>query len=150
MRLEDDQMCYVCGKDNPEGFRLKFSHPRKGRLTSELTFRKEHQGYKNIVHGGMIATVLDEIMANLAWLEGKPAVTVELAVRLKKAVPVGRKVLLEGILEKEKGRVLYLKASAKGRKGELYATARAKCLRMPPPPAGGPASINLASRLKEG
>ena len=131
LRLEDDRMCYVCGKKNPEGFRLDFEHPRKGQLLAELTFRKEHQGYRNIVHGGLVATVLDEMMVNLAWLEGLPAVTVELSVRLKRAVPVGQKVLLEGLLERQEGRLLLMKASAKSPKGELYATAAGKCLRLP-------------------
>lgn len=144
LHLEDDQMCYVCGKNNPEGLRLTFQKPRKNHLTSEVTFRKEHQGYKNIVHGGMVAAVLDDIMVNLAWLEGLPTVTGELTVRLKKAVPTGHRVLLEGVLEKEEGRMLFMRASAKSPSGVLYATAKAKCLRMP----GG--SINLAGRVKEG
>ena len=130
LHLEDDQMCYVCGKKNKAGFRLDFSHPRKGLLTTEVVFRKEHQGYKNIVHGGMVTMLLDEVMVNLAWLEGIPAVTAELSVRLKKAVPVGQKVLLEGVLDKEQGRLLLMKAWARSPQGELYASAEAKCLRI--------------------
>jgi acyl-coenzyme A thioesterase PaaI-like protein len=131
LHLEDDRMCYVCGKKNRKGFRLDFTHSRKGRLTAEVTFRKEHQGYKNIVHGGMIAMLLDEIMVNLAWLDGIPAVTAEITVRLKKAVPVGQKVLLEGLLAKEEGRLLRMTATARDPKGTLYASAEAKCLKMP-------------------
>ena len=144
LHLEDDQMCYVCGKNNPEGFRLVFTRPRKGHLLSEVTFRKEHQGYKNIVHGGMVAAVLDDIMVNLAWREGVPAVTGELTVRLKKAVPVGQKVLLEGVFKGAEGRLLRMTASAKSPEGALYATASATCLKMPP------GSINLAARPEEG
>ena len=129
--LADDQMCYVCGPKNPVGFRLDFRHPRKGQLLAEVTFKKEHQGFKNIVHGGMVAMLLDEMMVNLAWKEGIPAVTAELTVRLKKAVPVGQKVLLEGLLEKEEGRLLSLSATAKDPKGTLYASATAKGLRVP-------------------
>ncbi len=132
LHLEDDQMCYVCGKKNRAGFQLDFSHPRKGQLLAEVTFRKEHQGYRNIVHGGMISMLLDEVMVNLAWLEGMPAVTAELTVRLKKTVPVGQKVLLEGVLEKGEGRrLLLMKSWARSPKGELYAAAEAKCLRLP-------------------
>ena len=129
--LQDDRMCYVCGKDNPQGFRLDFKHPAKGVPQAEVVISKEHQGYRGIVHGGMVTMLLDEMMVNLAWLEGLPAVTVELSVRLKRAVPVGQKVLLEGLLEREEGRLLRMKASAKSPKGELYATAAGKCLRLP-------------------
>ncbi len=133
LRLEDDQMCYVCGKKNRAGFKLDFTHMRKGQLTAEVTFQKKHQGYKNIVHGGMVTMLLDEIMVNLAWLDGVPAVTAEITVRLKKTVPVGLKMYLEGFLVKEEGRLLLMRASAKDAKGVLYASADAKCLKMPLP-----------------
>ena len=125
-------MCFVCGKDNPQGFRLRFEHPQKGRLTATVVFSKHHQGYKNIVHGGMIATVLDEIMVNLAWKESIPVVTGELKVRLKKAALVGEKVFLEGRIDKEEGRIVYTSSTAKNTKGELLATAKASCLRVKP------------------
>ena len=123
-------MCFVCGKDNPRGFRLSFKHPEKGRLISEVTFKKEHQGYKDIVHGGMIAMLLDEMMVNLAWLEGTPAVTGELTVRLKRAVKVGERVLLEGRIESGKGRLLFARAEAKNARGELLASAMATCVQI--------------------
>ena len=132
LKLEDNSQCYVCGKKNPHGFQLDFSHPEKGRLTAEAVFRPEHQGYKNIAHGGLVATLLDEMMVNLAWLEGRPSVTAELNVRLKKAVQVGERVLLEGRLESEGDRLLTASASAKNSQGELLATAEATCLRIKP------------------
>ncbi len=127
-KLEDDHMCFVCGKKNPAGFKLDFSHTKPGHLTAEIVFKKEHQGYKNITHGGFVAMLLDEMMVNLAWKEGLPAMTAELTVRLKKSVPVGQKVLLEGHLMGRKGRLLSLSAQAKNPSGEIYATAQAKCL----------------------
>ncbi len=126
-------MCFVCGKDNPQGFRLQFEHPKKGLLTATVVFSKHHQGYKNIVHGGMIATVLDEIMVNLAWKEGTPVVTGELKVRLKKTATVGEKVYLEGKIDKEEGRIVYTSSTAKNAKGEILATAKASCLRIKAP-----------------
>lgn len=129
-RVADDGMCYVCGKDNPEGFRLNFSHPEPGRLTAEVVFKKTQQGFKDVVHGGMLSILLDEMMVNLAWKEGTPAMTAELTVRFKKAAPVGQKVLLEGVLERGEGRILSMTASAKSPHGEVYATAFAKCLRV--------------------
>lgn len=123
-------MCYVCGKDNPAGFKLHFEHPHKGLLKATVTFKKEHQGYKNIVHGGLLATLLDEMMVNLAWKEGSPVVSAELNVRLKKPCPVGEPVYLEGKIEKDGGRAIYASAAARDAGGELYATATATCLRV--------------------
>ncbi len=128
--LQDDHMCYVCGKDNPQGFRLDFEHPQKGVLTANLVFSKEHQGYRDIVHGGMISMILDEMMVNLAWKEGAPAVTGELNVRLKKPTRVGERVFFEGRIDKEEARVLQASATAKNQKGELLASATATCVRI--------------------
>ena len=133
LNLEDDCMCYVCGKKNPQGLRLDFEHPEKNKLKASVIFSKHHQGYKNIVHGGLIATVLDEMMVNLAWKEGVPAVTVELNIRLKKAIPVDQKVLLEGQLDsvgEGKNRLIQASATAKDEKGVLLASGTATCLRI--------------------
>ena len=130
LHLEDDQWCYVCGKANPEGFKLRFEHPKRGLLKAVMAFEKRHQGFKGIVHGGMVAMLLDEMMVNLAWLEGAPAVTAELKVRLKKPVRVGERVLLEGKVERATPRALYASASAKNAQGELLATAEATCLKI--------------------
>ncbi len=130
--LEDDRMCYVCGLKNSKGFRLKFQHPARGRLTAVVTFSKEHQGFKNIVHGGMMAMILDEMMVNLAWKEGIPAVTAELNVRLKKPARIGEKIYFEGRVneERRKGRVIYAASHAKNEAGEILASASAVCIRM--------------------
>jgi len=133
LELTDDRMCYICGKDNPHGFRLDFEHPEKGLLRARVVFRKEHQGYKDIVHGGLVAAVLDEMMVNLAWVEGLPAVTAEITVRLKKPVRVGRPVLFEGRFDKVGPRAIRASASARdeGSRGELLATAESVCVRVP-------------------
>ena len=130
LKLQDNDQCYVCGKENPHGFQLDFSHPKKGRLLAEVIFRPEHQGFKNIVHGGMVAMLLDEMMVNLAWIEGVPSVTAQLTVRLKKAVKVGEKVHFEGRIDREEPRAIYASSWAKNAKGELLATATATCLRI--------------------
>lgn len=126
--LADNHLCYVCGKDNPLGFKLEFKHPRQNLLTAEVVFSPHHQGFKDIVHGGIVSTLLDEMMVNLAWVEGIPAVTSELTVRLKKAVKVGERVFLEGVIDRREPRLLYASSTAKNSHGTVLATAEAKCL----------------------
>ena len=130
--LEDDHRCYGCGKLNPEGLKLDFRHPQKGVLQTNVIFSQRHQGFKGIVHGGIMALVLDEVMLNLAWKEHIPAVTGELTVRLIKAAKIGQKVHFEGCLEggEEGKKVFYASATAKDDAGELIATAKATCIRM--------------------
>ena len=133
IRLEDDQQCYVCGKENAQGLRLDFDHSQAGVLKAVVVFSKHHQGYKGIVHGGMIGMVLDEMVVNLAWMERFPVVTVELNVRLKKAAKVGERVLLEGRLGEEKNRLLEGRSTAKNEAGELLAEATVRCMRIKSP-----------------
>lgn len=128
--LEDNQYCFVCGTRNPLGFKLKFDHPEKGLLRANLSFKPEHQGYRGIVHGGLVGTVLDEMMVNLAWIEKTPAVTAELTTRILKPVPVGELIQLEGRLDKNAGRVLYMRAEARSKDGVLLAEAKASCIRI--------------------
>lgn len=130
LNLQDDHMCYVCGAKNPNGFKLSFGHPQKGVLRSEVTFSKEHQGFKDIVHGGMIGMLLDEMVVNLAWVEKMPAVTAMLNLRLKKAVKIGEKILLEGRLERVEDKIIYGVATAKNVGGEVLAHAKVTCIRI--------------------
>ena len=130
LALEDNQMCYACGTKNPYGFRLNFEHPQKGVLKASVIFSEHHQGFKGIVHGGMMATLLDEVMLNLAWVEGAPAVTAELRVRLLKPAKTGRKIHFEGRLDDAKAKLLKTSAVAKNEKGEVLATARGTCVRI--------------------
>ena len=128
--LEDDQMCYVCGSRNLQGLRLVFEHPKKWQLLATVTFEKHHQGFRDIVHGGMVAMVLDEMMVNLMWKEGIRAVTAELCVRLRKPIKIGEKVYLEGYLEKETKKAFFAVSTAKNQQGETLASAKAICIRV--------------------
>lgn len=130
LELDDDRWCYACGPLNPIGFKLRFAHPEPGRLTARVTFKKEHQGYKNIVHGGLIGTLLDEMMVNLAWIEGTPAVTGSYTVRLIKPVRVGAEVLLEGSIGRSTSRLIYASATARDTSGQVLAEAEATCVRI--------------------
>lgn len=141
--LQDDQMCYVCGPKNPQGFKLSFEHPQAGLLKSQVVFTKEHQGFKNIVHGGMVGMLLDEMVVNLAWIEKTPVVTAQLNIRLKKAVPVGEKIFLEGRIKSLKAKLIYGEATAKNAGGEVFAKAEVTCIRIEA------SHITLAPRLKE-
>ena len=59
--LPHTKSCFVCGESNPIGLRLKFE--TDGRIVRAVfTPRPEHIGFRQVVHGGLLATLLDEIM----------------------------------------------------------------------------------------
>src|SRR4030065_2642057 len=94
MKFADDGYCFVCGPENPIGLKLNFSFNGK-TIKTEFVPKKEHQGYLNIVHGGIISTLLDEAMVKLAIAMDMPAVTASMEIRLRKALNVGEKIVVE-------------------------------------------------------
>ncbi len=131
MQLADDQMCFGCGSRNERGLRLKFDLDReKKRLKTRWIPVKEFQGYADIVHGGMIGLVLDEMMVNLLWVLKGPAVSAEFTVKLHRPAEVGAPLDCEAWVVEERGRIFEMKAEAKTGEGERVASAEARCLKV--------------------
>ena len=128
VQLRDDRWCFACGENNPHGLKLKFTLDKQKVLRTAFTFRKEHQGYTDIVHGGVLGLILDEIMLNLAWRLGIKAVTAGLELRFKKVVRVGDTVDFRGWIDERKNRLLSAQAEARDARGDVVATATAKCI----------------------
>lgn len=128
VRLGDDRWCFACGENNPQGLKLQFALDERKSLHTSFTFGKEHQGYTDIVHGGFLGLILDEVMVNLAWRLGIRAVTAGLELRFKKVVRVGETVDFTGWLGERKNRLLGAHAEARGANGDVVATASAKCI----------------------
>ena len=82
--LEDDRMCFCCGERNPIGLKLAFETTPDGRLNTLWRPKREHVGFKDLIHGGLVATVLDEVMARVIYERGTPGVTAVL-VGMRKA-----------------------------------------------------------------
>lgn len=123
--LADDDGCFVCGKANPIGLKLEFVQEGEEYVTY-FTPLKVHQGFIGIVHGGIVSTVLDEVMARYVYILGHKAVTAEMTVRLKRPAPVGKPIRFAGRLESEEGRVLNCSAQATTEDGTVVATATAR------------------------
>ncbi len=106
-----DDYCFVCGKKNPYGLKLEIKTSPDGKAEVEFVPAKEYQGYGGILHGGIAATLLDEIMVYAAYGLGKPVATVKLTVKYRKPVPIGRKIRVEGEVTSVTGR----KVQARGK-----------------------------------
>jgi len=128
--LKDNQRCYVCGKDNPSGLKVQFTVDHSTRtITGRFTPRTEHEGWEGIVHGGIIATLLDEAMVKLAAHLGEPAVSAEITVKFKSPVAPGEELVVTGRIVKEAHRLI--EAEAKVEKGLVaVAEATGKLLRI--------------------
>lgn len=123
-RLMDDGYCFICGEKNPKGLQLSFTATDNG-VSAVFVLNKEYQGYKEIIHGGLIAAILDEAMIKAANQKGYNAVTAELTVRFKSPLMINQKARVDGKVLKESRKVLWATASLK-REGVIIAEAEGK------------------------
>jgi acyl-coenzyme A thioesterase PaaI-like protein len=125
--LEDDHYCFVCGEKNPSGLHLAFSL-QDGKVQTEFIPQKIHQGYKDIIHGGLISTLLDEVMVKAALMHGMPAVTAEITVRFKNPLMLGERAIVEAVIEKINKKIIETSAIVKKTDGTVIALGHAKLL----------------------
>jgi len=129
LSVREDGYCFACGQDNPVGLKLDFSIIDGCAETTFLPCR-EHQGFADITHGGLIGLVLDEAMAKLLYLQGIEALTCEIVVRLHRVTKLGEPLRVKASLVGKKGRLFELESQALDPQGKEVAEARAKFLRV--------------------
>ncbi|HWY74116.1 MAG TPA: PaaI family thioesterase [Verrucomicrobiae bacterium] len=96
--LPHTHSCFVCGESNPFGLRMRFE--TDGRIVqARFTLRPEHIGFRGTIHGGITATILDEIMVWACAVQtGRFAVCAELNVRYLSPIRPGDAVVATGEL----------------------------------------------------
>ncbi len=103
-KLSDDRYCFACGSLNPIGLHMEVSYLEQ-KAVSKLCLKREFQGWHNIVHGGVVATILDEIMAHAVMHYVGKGVTTSLQITYRDPVPVGQEVSVVGYVVERKSRV---------------------------------------------
>ena len=96
--------CFVCGADNPIGLKVRF-RLEDDVCVGEFTPRPEHAGYTGLAHGGILFTLLDDVMANWLWLQGIRCFTARADIRYREHLPIGTPVRLEARCTRRKGRL---------------------------------------------
>jgi acyl-coenzyme A thioesterase PaaI-like protein len=99
--------CFVCGPSNPIGLHLHFRFDGDV-CRSEFTPNDSHMGYQGLTHGGIIFSLLDDVMANWLWLQGERCFTARADIRYRESLPIGTPVRIEGRMVKRKGRLVQL------------------------------------------
>jgi acyl-coenzyme A thioesterase PaaI-like protein len=119
--------CFVCGLENPVGLRLKIYQVEPGVIETTFTAPEHFQGYPGVLHGGIIATILDEISGR-AHMGDDPSAprfmfTGKLEVLYRKNVPIGKPLRIVGKAGKSSGRVANGWAGIYDEAGTLLAEA---------------------------
>lgn len=108
----DANQCFVCGPDNPLGLRLRFWLDGEVCRAS-FTAGPHHGGWQELAHGGILYSVLDDVMANWLFLQGIRGHTAKCEIRYRQPVAIGTPLELEGRLVSRRGRMAVLSGIAR-------------------------------------
>jgi uncharacterized protein (TIGR00369 family) len=128
MDISDNQYCFVCGKDNPVGFKTRIEVDRDAQSAQcTLVVPAEYQGWKDMVHGGIISALLDEVSAYAGMTISNTVVTAELKTRFRKPVPVEQEITVSAQVIDQVRRAVMVEAKLT-MQGEVLASAEAKMM----------------------
>lgn len=122
--LEDDRYCFLCGRDNPIGLHVEPERD-EGRCTIRWKPEREYQGFRNILHGGIISALLDEAMAHAVLTVAPGAATASLAVSFKKPARTEGEITVTGRVVERRGRLVRA-SGVLVQEGEEKASAEAR------------------------
>jgi uncharacterized protein (TIGR00369 family) len=118
--LDKNELCFGCGQDNPIG--LKLNVQGDGEKTwAEFTPSELHSGFKDIVHGGLLCLLMDEVMSYLPHIQGLKAVTGKMQVRFRRLTRPGEPLKITASVLKQRSKLLEVKSAITNSRGVLIA-----------------------------
>lgn len=120
-----DDHCFGCGQHNPNGLQMRFSTNGE-KLRSDLVIPAHLRGWSHLAHGGVITTMLDEVMgwAGIYFLN-RFLLTRDIKVRFKLPVQINEPVTLYGYVAQQKNdRLVTLAGELHNSRGQVAATAQ--------------------------
>jgi len=135
-RQPSSRSCFVCGRENPAGLRTRWVNDRaRGEVRAEVSVPEHFHGYPGIVHGGILAALMDEAVVRSLLLEGDfddLMVTLKMEVVFRRPTPTATAVTVTGrLVERTSSRA---RAAAEIRLSDGTVSARAEALLAKPPP----------------
>jgi len=128
---DDANNCFVCSPSNPLGLHVPF-HLDGEICRGQFTPAADHCGYDGITHGGIIFSLLDDVMANWLYLNGLRCYTAKCEIRYRSPLPTGCRVLLVGQSLGQKRKVVMMEGIAtREDTGETIAQCEASFLVQP-------------------
>jgi len=111
-------MCFACGNENPIGLRINFAFDGEF-CTGDFCGSENHVGWEDTIHGGIIYSALDDVTANVMYLQGRKAHTAKCEIRYRQPLQVGEAVRLKGWIEKERGRLVMLRGEMRRKSDDV-------------------------------
>lgn len=101
--LSNDKQCFACGQSNEHGLHMKIGYTGD-KAVCRLTLPAHFQGWKDMAHGGVTSTILDEIMAYAVIHFLGLGVTLRMETTFRQAVPLGQELEAVGWVVEHRGR----------------------------------------------
>jgi uncharacterized protein (TIGR00369 family) len=117
--------CFACSPTRDHGLGLEFHDVGDGRVRATFACPASFEGYPGLLHGGIIATILDAAMTNCLFALGHQAVTAELSIKYRAPVQLSRIAVVEAIASRDLFPLFVMEAGL-SQQGETKATATAK------------------------
>ena len=132
-KQNNSHMCMICGMENVYGVKGQFYNMEDGSVGGLFTFRPEHQSYPGRVHGGMLATMIDELAGRVLWTDhpDQIAVTMDINVKYRTPVPYDAPLKGRGVYTKKLSRAYSAKCYIMDMDNNILAEGEAKYLVLP-------------------
>ena len=130
-RPKEYRHCYGCGEANPKGLHLHMTGADLG-LEAEFTPGEEHQGWPGMVHGGVLASLLYELMENAPFFKGLTTVSKSMETRFRRPAKIGETLRVSSLLLDHTGRELSVSATLRRPDGKVVAEGTAVLVEIEP------------------
>jgi acyl-coenzyme A thioesterase PaaI-like protein len=122
-------MCYACGVANERGMGMHFTRA-DGRTVCEYAPAGYQQGFPGRLHGGIVATMIDEAMGWAVYHAGAWGATARLNVRYRRPVPLDEALRIEAWIVSDRRRLIELRAEVRDGRGALLADGEGSFMRL--------------------
>ena len=132
-KQRNSKTCIICGMDNPIGLKAQFYNMEDKSVMTIFKFKEEYQSFPQRVHGGIIATMLDELGLRALWAKSSEedfGVTLSMNVKYRKPVPYNEVLIGKGLVKKETSKSITIETEIFDKKGNLLANAEVKYIKL--------------------
>ena len=125
--------CFVCGVENPVGLHLEFFETGPDEVTATYTPEKSYEGYPGVLHGGIVASILDEVGGRVVMIGDHThfMMTAKLEVKYRRPTPTGQPLRAVGRLLQRRGRLVLTHAEIQLLDGTVTAEAELTLAELP-------------------
>ena len=116
--------CFGCGQANSSGLQLEFLLAPDGTVVCPATIHDRFEGHLGFLHGGIIATLLDESMSKAVRVKGLTAMTRHIEIDYRRPVPSGALIRMEGRVVRSEGRKHWAEAGILDNEGKALAQGK--------------------------